>query len=172
MENLVSLDDGGADSDVTVEQLSKVKFLSDLDADDIKTLAEWSRAYSARQDDTIFREGSNETNLCFLAEGKVSISKQVSPFESVKISDIEAGGVIGELGIIDGDTVSATVKAEKDSIIVVITGEDFDEMVEQNGLLGAKLLRKIAGIITAKLRNTTSMLADVSMSRESRMLKY
>ena len=172
MENLVSLDDGGANRDATVEHIRKVQFLSDLEADEIKMLAEWSRTYSAKEGDTIFNEGSEITNLCFLVEGRVSISKQVSPFESVKISDIDAGGVIGEIGIIDGETVSATVKASQDSIIVIITGQDFDKMIEQNGLLGSKILRKIARIVTAKLRNTTSMLADVSMSRESKMLRY
>jgi len=172
MENLVSLDDGGANRDAIIEQISKAQFFSDLGPDEIKTLAGYSRAYSARTGDTIFTEGSEETNLCFLIEGQVSISKQVSPFESVKISDIEAGGVIGEIGIIDGESVSATVKAAKDSIIVIISGTDFDQLVEQNGVLGAKLLRKIARIITTRLRRTTSMLADVSMSRESRMLKY
>ena len=172
MENLVSLDDDGANKDAIIEQIRKAQFFSDLGPDEINTLAGYSKAYSARAGDSIFTEGSEETNLCFLIEGQVSISKQVSPFESVKISDIEAGGVIGEIGIIDGEAVSATVKAAKDSIVVIISGPDFDQLVQENGLLGAKLLRKIARIITTRLRRTTSMLADVSMSRESRMLKY
>ena len=172
MENLVSLDDGGANSGAIIDQIRKIEFFSNLEPDEVDTLAKWSRVYSARSGSTIFNEGGSIPKLCFLVEGQVSITKQVSPFESINISEIEAGGVIGEMGIIDGEAISATAKASKDSVMVIISGEDFGNLVKQNGDLGAKLLWNIGRIITAKLRTTTSLLADLSMSKASRMLKY
>lgn len=172
MENLVSLDDGGTNNEAIVEQIKKIAFFSNLESGEIDTLANWSRVYSARSGDTIFSEGGGTPKLCFLIEGQVSISKQVSPFESIKISDIDAGGVIGEMGIIDGEAISATAKAARDSIMVIISGEDFEKLVKQDGDLGAKLLWNIGRIITTKLRTTTSLLADLSMSKASKMLRY
>lgn len=172
MDNLVSLDDGSANNEAILEQIRKVEFFSDLESDEIELLAGWAKAYSAKAGDTIFEEGSDTTNLCFIVEGEVSISKRISPFESIKISDITAGGIIGEMGIMDGEQISASAKASKDSIVIIISGEDFKQLVQQNGLLGAKLLWKIGKIITSRLRQTTAVLADLSMSKSSRMLKY
>ena len=172
MDNLVSLDDGGKNKKATLELIRKVGFLDDLEPDEITIIADWAKAYSAEAGDIIFKEGSDKTNLCFLIEGQISISKQVSPFESISISEIDAGGVIGEIGIIDGEPISASAKAIKNSVVVVISGEDFEKLVRQNGDLGAKLLWKIGRIITSRLRQTTALMADLSMSKSSRMLKY
>lgn len=172
MDNLVELDKGGENEEALLEQMGKLDFFSDLDADELKTFAKWATVYSAKQGDTIFKEGTAHTDVCFIVEGEVAISKQVSPFESIKISDIAAGGVIGEMGIMDGEAISASAKASRDTVVVIISDEDFKQLVRENGDLGAKLLWKIGRIITARLRQTTSMLADLSMSKSSRMLKY
>ena len=172
MENLTPLNDDPSDKTAILEQIRNSVFLSDLGEDNMVILADWFKAYKIEIGTTIFKEGSTTPILCIIVSGEVSIFKEVSPFESIKIVDVRAGGVIGELGIIDGEAISASAVASKETIVLIMQREEFEQLVKSNGELGARLLWKIAAIISLRLRQTTGLLADLSMSKESRMLKY
>ena len=172
MENLTPLNSDPSDKTAILEQIRNSEFLSDLGEENLVYLADWFKAYRVTSGETIFKEGSMKPILCVIVSGEVSIFKEVSPFESVKIVDVRAGGVIGELGIIDGEAISASAIASRDTIVLIMQREEFEELVGKNGDLGARILWKIAAIISLRLRQTTGLLADLSMSKESRMLKY
>ncbi len=142
------------------DSIQKLDFMSGLERDEIETLVNWSNAYSAATGTFILTEGDNKACLCILVEGEIDIFKEMAPEEHIKIANIKAGGVIGEMGIIDGEALSATAIASTDSIVLIITGEDFENMVNKNEKLGNKLLWKIARIISLRLRKTTGLLAD------------
>jgi CRP-like cAMP-binding protein len=48
-----------------------------------------------------------------------------------------------------------------DSVVLIITKEDFDTLTGKHEKLGVKLLRKIARTISSRLRSTTGRLADL-----------
>jgi CRP-like cAMP-binding protein len=83
----------------------------------------------------------------------------------MKIADIKAGGTIGEMGIVDGRPLSASAIASTDSVILMITRADFSTLVKENGDLGVKLFWNIARIISMRLRQTTGLLAEISLTQ-------
>ena len=86
---------------------------------------------------------------------------------SIKVADIKAGGSIGEMGILDGEPVSASAIASVDSVVFTISGADFEKLVSENEKLGVKLLWKIGKIISLRLRRTTGLLAEISISKSN-----
>ena len=164
MNGLKQLGEGESSHETVCDLIEKFKFFSDLERDEIEALAVWIKAYSASVGVSIFKEGSTSASLCFIVEGDISIFKETTPSEHMKIADIMAGGVIGEMGIIDGRPLSASAIASTDAVILMITRNDFRTLIKENGNLGVKLLWNIARIISMRLRQTTGLLAEISLS--------
>ena len=167
MSEMQLISEGDASFDTVKEFFGKTQFFSDLADEDIANLVKWIRVYSAASGANIFTEGSVDALLCFIASGEVSIFKETSPSEFVKIADIHAGGTIGEMAIIDGRPLSASAIASKDTMVLVISRVDFDKLVKEDSELGIKLLWRIAQIISLRLRQTTGLLAEISFSQTS-----
>ena len=140
-------------------------FFSGYDDDDIKLLSEWVNAYSIPSGEFILKEGKGDNCLCILVEGAVDIYKETDPDKHLKIASVGTHEPIGEMGVVDGEPFSASVITSTDSTVLIITKRDFDTLTEKNEKLGLRMLRKIARIISARLRSTTGRLADLLSNR-------
>lgn len=141
--------------------IEKSAFFSDLDRDEIAMLAVWIKAYSAPSGTMLLKEGGENASLCIIVDGAVNIFKQTSEHKHVKIAEIGAGDSIGEMGVIDGQPLSASAVTSQDSIVLVMTPEDFNNLMEKNSNLGVKISLHLARIISLRLRQTTRRLADL-----------
>ncbi len=136
-------------------------FFSDLDRDEIAMLAVWIKAFSAPTGTMLLKEGGENASLCIIVEGVVNIFKEAAHNEHVKIAEIQSGACIGEMGVIDGQPLSASAVTAQDSIVLVMTPEDFNKLMEKNSNLAVKILLNLARIISVRLRSTTRRLADL-----------
>jgi len=147
--------------------IKKTDFFRDFSPGDVEYLATWVKAYAAPVGTYIFKEGSTTASLCFLVEGDISVFKETTPSEHLKIADISSGGTIGEMGIVDGHPLSASAIAASDSVVLLMTRTDFEDLVHAECALGVKLLWKISQIISMRLRQTTGLLAEISITQAS-----
>ena len=161
MKELQLLDDGNSFRQATYKLIKESDFFKDFGDNEIEILARWTKAYSADTGCVVLNEGDQSNCLCILVKGSINIFKHIPNDEHLKIAEIVAGESIGEMGIIDGEPFSASAIASKDSIVLLITREDFEDIVSQNIELGNKLLWKLARIITDRLRQTTKRLAEI-----------
>ena len=134
-------------------------FFSSFTDEEIELLSHWMKAYSAETGCVILNEGENSNCLCIIVKGLVNIFKRLPHNEELKIAEVMTGESIGEMGIIDGEPFSASAIASEDSIILLISKENFEDIVKQHQTLGNKLLWKLAQILTERLRLTTQRLA-------------
>lgn len=137
------------------------EFFSGYDDGDIQLLSEWVNAYSIPAGEFILKEGKGENCLCILVEGAVDIYKETDPDKHLKIASVVPHEPIGEMGVVDGEPFSASVITSTESTVLIMTKKDFDNLTEKNEKLGVRMLRKIAHIISARLRSTTGRLADL-----------
>ena len=165
MEKLIPLEDITSNGKSVMGHLKSMHFFSDLNQDELESVTKWIKPYKATSGTTVFEEGNQSPHLCLIAEGEISIFKEISDSEHLKVADIKAGGSIGEMGILDGEPVSASAIASVESVVFTISGEDFEKMVSENEKLGVKLLWKIGKIISLRLRKTTGLLAEISISK-------
>jgi CRP/FNR family transcriptional regulator, cyclic AMP receptor protein len=161
VKELQLLDSGDSFRKEAYGLIKESDFFSDFDDDELKILARWTKAYSADTGCVILNEGDKSNCLCIIIKGVVNIFKAIPNDEELKIAEITSGESIGEMGIIDGEPFSASAIASEDSIVLLITREDFEDIVNQHRDLGNKLLWKLARIITARLRHTTKRLASM-----------
>lgn len=159
MKELKLIDNGDSFRKATYKLLKNSDFFSDLDKDELKILARWCKAYSADTGCVVLNEGDKSNCLCIIIKGHINIFKAIPNDEELKIAEISSGESIGEMGIIDGEPFSASAIASENSIVLLITREDFEDIANQHLELGNKLLWKLSRIITARLRDTTKRLA-------------
>ncbi len=154
-----------ADSDDThgtiYDLIEESGFFAELDHDEIAMLALWIKAYSAPTGTMLLKEGDKNASLCIIVKGEVNIFKETSYNEHVKVAEIDSGASIGEMGVIDGQPLSASAVTSKDSLVLIMTPEDFNRLMEKNSNLGVKILLILSRIISLRLRHTTRRLADL-----------
>lgn len=149
--------------EIICELIEKSQFFSDLERDEIEMLAYWMKAFMAPAGTLVLKEGAeNSSCLCIIVEGKVNIFKQSEPNDDhVKIAEIESGASIGEMSVIDGKPLSASAISLTDATILIMTRDDFQNLLKKNSNLGIKILYRVAKLISERLRTTTGRLADL-----------
>ena len=165
MNEHLSFSEANIASGAVTELVGKCSFFSGFNQEEIRILADWIKAYYYPTGTFILTEGNQENCLCILVEGAVDIYKKTEPDKHLKVASIKPGESIGEMGVVDGQPFSASAISSLDSVVLIITREDFDRLTDQHETLGVKLLRKISVTISSRLRNTTGRLADMMANK-------
>jgi len=95
---------------------------------------------------TIFEEGQPGDFMYVVQQGEVEIRRGAETLEVVS-----AGGIIGEMALIDNSARSATTVARTDSTLVAIDVKRFTFLVQQTPYFAIHLLR----VLVDRLRRTT-----------------
>ena len=165
MDKNISLEEITCDEEIVKKYVRNLSLFSDLDANEFKQLAKWFRVYRAEAGEFVFKEGDKSSHLCLVAEGLVTIYKKINDTELLQVAQIQAGGSIGEMGVLEGKPISATAIASVGSVVFIMSGDNFNRLITENEKIGVKLLRKIGQILSARLIITTAMLTEVSITQ-------
>lgn len=79
----------------------------------------------------IIRQGDQKGPLFFIAQGLVSVHRQISPGQIVHLADIRPGGLVGEMSLVFNQPRSATVKAEEFVLAYLLDERDW-EYIQNN----------------------------------------
>lgn len=104
-------------------------------------------------------------NRAFLIEsGKVEVFMKDKKGRVIKIADVGAGGIIGEMALIDGGERSASIRTLEDSVLVTISSKDLEESIGQKDGLFQKMMKLMASRLkdtNAQLLRQKSELAEI-----------
>lgn len=81
--------------------------------------------------DTIIRKGEQGNNLYIIVSGKVEVLGE----GDMSIAFMEKGEVFGEMSLLSGSTVGATIKAAKPSTILYMSSVDFKRILNKSSAL-------------------------------------
>lgn len=142
------------------ELIERTRWADGFAPRELEALSRYFRACSAEKGQLVVQEGAREAHLCLIARGQVSIVKSSSDGESKKISASGIGRTFGEMSLIDGEPRSASVVADESTVLLVLTREAFDQMIDDTPRLAVKILMKIAKLTSQRLRQTSGVLVD------------
>lgn len=141
-------------------KLSKMEFFSAFTGSDIETLTERLVGYRAEKGDAVFVEGQKAGYLCIVIEGQLAIIKDTGTGKSRTLTEVPAGRLIGEMSLIDGEPHSATAVASEPTLLAALTEQGLDALVNDDPMLGAKLYKTMAIMISHRLRRTNAELVN------------
>ena len=160
VENLGLLGDGESFRDELCRLIETAPMFSHLKHAEIRTLANFMRAYVAKKGTVIFREGDKGRFMCIVLSGRVDIMKESPERERKKIAVVRPGKSMGEMSLLDELPYSASAVANEDSTLLMLTKLNFERLSEEHPLLYNTLLRQLARLMSLRLRQTTGVLVD------------
>ena len=166
LKALQPLDSGASTRRNAYRLIQESDFFTGFEDEEAKILSQWMRAYSAEIGCVIVSEGDKGNCMCVITRGLVGVFKQALHDEQMRVAELSAGESIGEMGILDDEPFSATVIASEYSVVLMISKEDFEEIVKRHQAIGNKLLWKLGQVLTERLRQTTKRLAPLLTGKD------
>ena len=106
--------------------LKNVGVFRDIDEDILQEIAQSLEVIRLKRQQNVFKKGDHGDAMYIIAEGEVRIHDG-----NHVLSKLEQNNVFGEYSLIDDETRSASVTAEKPSVILRLKRKDFDNLISQ-----------------------------------------
>ncbi len=142
--------------------LERADMFRDMTRHEVDVFARYVQAYNAPVGAEVLIEGDRENYMFIVAEGKLDILKQSGNYKETKrIATVRAGKTIGEMSLLDGLPHSATVKVVADpAVLLLMTKNHFEQFIEEQPEVALKVIRKMATLMSLRLRQTSGVLID------------
>ncbi len=96
-------------------------------------------------DQVIFREGKPGNAAYVVQEGKVEVFKTLNGDEEVILGTIEAGGLFGELALVDNKPRMASARATERTVLIAINRQTFEKKMAGSDRFIKAILRILLG---------------------------
>ena len=140
--------------------LDSTQMLKDFEWSQIEALSGYIQVYRAAPGAVLFSEGDQGNFMCIVLKGLLEIRKQDVQHEEKTVADVHAGRSLGEMAMVDSEARSATALVKQEALLAVLTQKNFMQIMHDKPALAAKLLLKIAQLISQRLRRTSGILVD------------
>ena len=151
----------GAGGTKAVDKLAILRnhaLFGQLGADILTRLASYAHTRSVRAGTRIFERGDPGTSLFAVLRGTVRISNQSADGKDAVLNMIPAGGIVGEIALLDGQPRTADAVAVSDCELMQIERRDFVPLVTQNPEIALKLIEILCG----RIRRTSEQVEDMT----------
>ena len=120
----------------------------------LEAVAAVLKAKKVNAGDIVIEEGDVGDSLYIIKDGSVRILKNTLEDEMYTVIILKANENVffGELALIDKDERSASVMAETDCELLVLSRDKFAKLAEKDPYFGYKVMLTIAKIISTRLR--------------------
>jgi CRP/FNR family transcriptional regulator, cyclic AMP receptor protein len=127
------------------------------DASALGDLAEVCEDQRAAAGAVIIGEGTPGDAMYIIRSGRVRIEKRTFHDDAYTVTFLdEGGGFFGELALLDRETRSASVIAERDCLLVVIPRNRFHTWGDRHPAAGLLATRRIAEHLASRLRRANA----------------
>ena len=135
--------------------------LVELSAADAREVVSYMRPERLKAGEVVIREGESTRNdfMALVLDGEVTVENSVAAaHDSMVVSILGPGSLIGDMGIIDGGPRSATCTASTDLALAVLTREALTRLMDTHPSVAARLLLTMSKRIADHLRETNRKL--------------
>jgi CRP/FNR family transcriptional regulator, cyclic AMP receptor protein len=149
----------------TVDFLAGVPLLEGRAEADLIELARVTRRRTVEEGEILWRQGGDARELVFVVDGAVSASLHLPGDRTVEIGRAGPGDVVGEIGLLDGEGHTMSVRVIETATVLALGRADFAALLARQDPSAFRLKRRLASLVTARLRNQLRHLA-VSLGGE------
>ncbi|ALP51998.1 hypothetical protein Tel_01935 [Candidatus Tenderia electrophaga] len=143
------------------DMLERADMFRDMTRQEVDIFAGYVQAYNAPVGAEVLHEGMRESYMFIVAQGRLDILKQTADYgESRKIATVRAGKTIGEMSLLDGLPHSATARVVEPAVLLLLTKSRFEQVVAEQPEVALKMIRKMATLMSLRLRQTSGVLID------------
>jgi len=141
----------------TLDDLRRVPLFSDLSEGDLVRFAEVTREREYPRNSVILFEDDPGDSLYIVSTGQVKVVLIGEDGREVILSVLNDGDFFGEMSLIDDEPRSAHVIAMRDSRLLVLRRDDFQQQISQHPPIAVKLLK----VLVQRLRRADAKIGGL-----------
>jgi CRP/FNR family transcriptional regulator, cyclic AMP receptor protein len=122
-----------------VKALKNTPIFGDLSDEEIADISRLFKKRKFAAGETVVREGLGGAAFFVIETGEADVL-----VEGELVATLSGGDCFGEIALFDEGTRTATITAKSDLVCYGLTYWDFRPLVEKNGIIGWKLLQRMA----------------------------
>jgi len=130
----------GEDISAIAKSLSNMSFFQIFDEKSIDDLISVLKLKKYNQDEIVISKGEPGKNLYIIASGKV----EVLAGDNIRMAVLGKGEVFGEMSLLSGDPVGATIKALTPLTVLYLNGQYFKEILYKSPSIQIYITRMLA----------------------------
>lgn len=134
------------------ELLNTTKSIVSFNDDEIKILAGISDHDKLVHGQVLFRENDSGDSVYLVDCGAVEMYAHLGDNLEQTIMAVRSGGFVGALAMIEDEARGINARAAEDTAVYRFEGQKLQAMINQEHVLGVKLLRLINDILSKRLR--------------------
>lgn len=142
------------------DMLDVTEWSHDFNLEQLEVVANYLTHYSIPKGHYVFKEGSRERYLGLVVEGTLDVVKRNDKQEEQTLAQFRKGKVFGEMALVDESPRSASIKAGPGCEVLIMSYEQFHQLIEDKPAFAIKILLKIAQMLSMRLRKTSGDLVD------------
>lgn len=127
-----------------VEALQRVPLFADLSRREVQQIARLFKERRFAEGEVVVQEGSGGAAFFVIESGEATVF-----IRGKKNSTLKANDYFGEIALIDEGKRMATITATSELVCYGLTYWDFRPLVQANGVIGWKLLQRMAQMLRA-----------------------
>jgi serine phosphatase RsbU (regulator of sigma subunit) len=142
-----------------IEILQRCSFLQGLPQDVLQAMADEARLLDAAEGETLMQKGDSGSTMYFITSGRVRVHDR-----EVVLAHLEQGEVFGEMAVLDSESRSASITAERDTMLLSLEREAFWRAISSRPDAFKIIIRSV-------MQRERSIVQDVT-SRTEQLLAY
>lgn len=136
-----------------------------LSREEAEDLLAGTQLLSVGPGDVLRKAGEVADGLYFLLAGKVAVERERGDGTQMRLAELEAPTFLGELSLVVGGKVTATVRALTDCRLRILARGDFEDRLASNDIVAYKLLGAVAEVLARRVMRLNDTLLELSAPR-------
>lgn len=143
----------------TVDFLGTVALFEGQQEADVAELARIMVRRTVRKGQTLWRQGEDAREMLVIVDGAVSALLDMPGEHTVEIARVGPGETVGEIGLLGGNGHTTSMRASETATVLALGRLDFEALLAGQRPSAYSLKRRLALLLTARVRNQLRHLA-------------
>ncbi len=150
-----------------IKYLKKTALFSSLKSDELHRVQSNVIIKTFKKNEIILREENSNQFMYIILDGEAKVVQTTNAGKEIIVSVHQSGDFFGELSLIDGKTSPAAVFATRDSVMAIISKNDFYSLLfSQN-----KILENLLRILGMRLREAMKKIQMLNFNNATQRIK-
>ncbi len=135
-------------------------FVNELIPAEIYLLEQIGKVRRYKEGEFVIREGQTGSSFFLITSGRVEVRKGLGGGKHRKLVELGECDMLGEMGFLGVVNRSASVVALDEAVLIEFERGDFEELLQQEPMLGLKVYRGMAQELARRLAHTDEEIKD------------
>ncbi len=132
-----------------------------ISKEDTKKLFTYFEKVEAKVHDVIFKQDEKGTALFWLAKGSLDVILNYQTNNEIRLSRVQPGSLVGEMGLFLTEPRSATVIAVEPCILYRLTDYQLIKLTEEQPELGVVFYKGVINLLSRRLQDANKFISFV-----------